>query len=161
MSLPIHVDSHSGYKANERPRGFELDGRHYRIYALEAEWRTPSGNFFKVRAEGKRFILRYDEQRDEWTLQSAYDGKESFARSEVQVITVDPAVIREAEKRIESCERCHPADAEWPFAAILDGITRRGGDTDYFMTEPARCPTCRREITEDTLVEPVHDEIDE
>jgi len=25
MSLPIYVDAHSGYKANERPSSFELD----------------------------------------------------------------------------------------------------------------------------------------
>jgi hypothetical protein len=85
-------------------------------------------------------------------LQSVYDGKELFARSGVQVITVDPAAIREAEKRIESCEQCRPDDAEWPFAAIFDAITGRVGDTDYLMTEPARCPNCRREIMEHTLV---------
>jgi hypothetical protein len=70
MSLPIHVDAYSGYKANERPRGFELDGTYYRIYALEADWYTPAGHFFKVRADGKRFILRYEEGQDEWTLQA-------------------------------------------------------------------------------------------
>jgi hypothetical protein len=49
MSLPIHVDSYSGYKADERPTGFELDGTYYQINALEAQLSTPSGNFFKVR----------------------------------------------------------------------------------------------------------------
>jgi len=34
----------------------------------------------------------------------------------------------------------------------------RGGDNDYFMTESAKCPTCGREITEDTLVMPRQDE---
>jgi hypothetical protein len=62
MSLPIHVDGYSGYKLNERPRGFELDSRYYRIYALEAEWRSPSGHYFKVRAQGERLVLRYDER---------------------------------------------------------------------------------------------------
>jgi hypothetical protein len=153
MSLPIHVDAYSGHRANERPTGFELDGTYYRIYALEDQWYSPSAHYFKVRAEAKRFILRYEEQQDEWTLQSAYDGKELFARSGVQVITVDPEVVRAAEKRVESCEQCHPDDAEWPFAAVLDAITGRAGNTDYLITEPARCPTCGSEITEHTLIE--------
>jgi hypothetical protein len=74
MSLPIYVDGYSGYKVNEHPTGFELDGTYYQIYALEAEWNTPDGHFFKVRADGKRLILRYNETNDEWTLQSAPRG---------------------------------------------------------------------------------------
>lgn len=46
MSLPIHVDSYSGHRANERPTGFDLDGNYYRIYAQEADWYTPGGHFF-------------------------------------------------------------------------------------------------------------------
>jgi hypothetical protein len=118
------------------------------------QWFSPVAQFFKVRADGKRLILRYDQQRDEWTLQSAYDGAQLFARSNVEVITVDPAVVRAAEKLIESCEQCRPADAEWPFAAVLDQITgHSGARRDYLMTEPARCPNCRREVTEHTLIE--------
>ncbi len=106
MSLPIHVDEYSGYKLNERPTGFELDGHYYRIYALEAEWRRPDGHYFKVRADGKRVILKYDEAKNEWTLESAYNGRELFTRPGVEVITVDSATISAAEKLIESCERC-------------------------------------------------------
>jgi len=35
--LPINVDAYSGYKANARPMGFELDRTYYRIYALEGQ----------------------------------------------------------------------------------------------------------------------------
>ena len=73
MSLPIHVSAYSGYKANELPMGFELDGTYYIIYALEAQWLSPSGHYFKVRANGKRAILRYDESRDEWTVNLTMD----------------------------------------------------------------------------------------
>lgn len=99
---------------------------YYRIYALEAEWRTPSGHYFKVRAEGKRLILRYDESRDEWTLQSAYDGRELFARAGIQLVAVDSAMIRVAEKQIESCDQCNPEGAEIPFDSILDRVTSYG-----------------------------------
>ena len=58
MSLPIHVDAYAGYRADERPRRFELDGVEYRIYAWERQWRKPDGQYFQVRASGKRYVLR-------------------------------------------------------------------------------------------------------
>src|SRR5262249_14887763 len=42
-----------------------------------------------------------------------------------------------------------------PFDNILDRVT--GSDpsvTDYILEAPAKCPNCRREILEKTLVEP-------
>jgi hypothetical protein len=34
MSLPIHVDAYSGFKANERPAAFTLDEEIYEIAAV-------------------------------------------------------------------------------------------------------------------------------
>jgi hypothetical protein len=34
MGLPIYVDAYSGYKANERPKQFELDEEIYEIDAV-------------------------------------------------------------------------------------------------------------------------------
>jgi hypothetical protein len=34
---------------------------------------------------------------------------------EQNVIMVDTATLHKAEQQIESCEHCHPADAEIPF----------------------------------------------
>jgi hypothetical protein len=65
------------------------------------------------------------------------------------------AVVRAAEKLIASCEHCNPVGAEIPFDNVLDRIT--GSDpsvTDYVLEAPAKCPNCRREIFEKTLVEP-------
>ena len=48
-----------------------------------------------------------------------------------------------------------PGAAEISFDNILDHIT--GSDpsvTDYVLESPAKCPNCRREILEKTLVEP-------
>jgi hypothetical protein len=45
--------------------------------------------------------------------------------------------------------------AEIPFDSILDRVT--GSDpsvTDYILETPAKCPQCRREILEKTLIEP-------
>ena len=56
--------------------------------------------YFRVRtSEGKRFILRYNESEDEWTLQSGFDGDELLARPSVELITIGDDVIRRAEKK--------------------------------------------------------------
>jgi hypothetical protein len=107
MSLPIHVDAYSGYKANERPSQFVLDEEIYEIVAVLDQWYEPSAMYFKVQStEGKTYLLRYDEQEDEWTLQSGFDGDELMVRPSIQLITVDADVIRRAEEEIESCEHC-------------------------------------------------------
>jgi len=67
MSLPIHVDAYSGYKASERPRQFVLDEQIYQIGAVLDQWCEPTATYFKVQTvEGKTYLLRYDEQTDEW-----------------------------------------------------------------------------------------------
>ena len=61
----------------------------------------------------------------------------------------------QAERLIESCEHCNEEGAEIPFDNILDRVT--GSDpsvTDYILETPAKCPNCRREIVEKTLIEP-------
>jgi hypothetical protein len=68
---------------------------------------------------------------------------------------VEASTLREAERLIESCERCNPSDAEIPFDNILDRVT--GSDpsvTDYILESPAKWPHCFHEILEKTLVEP-------
>jgi hypothetical protein len=56
---------------------------------------------------------------------------------------------------IESCEHCNPEGAEFAFDLILDRVTGSNSTvTDYIPEEPAKCPNCRREILEKTLIEP-------
>jgi len=154
MSLPVYVDAYSGYKASERPRQFELDDELYEIAAVEDQWYSPEAMFFKVRtADGKRYILRYDENADTWSPQSGFDGDELLARPGIEVITVDADTIRKAEARVESCEQCHPHDAEIPFDWALTDVTGKHGKFDFVLTEAARCPNCRKPITEKTLVD--------
>src|SRR5262245_44212156 len=47
---------------------------------------------------------------------------------------------KKAEQRIESCERCHPDDAEIPFDWILADVTGSRGPYEFMLSEPARCP---------------------
>ena len=103
---------------------------------------------------GKRYILRYDEQSDDWTLQSGFNGDELLARPSIELVTVDAVVAKKAEQQIESCEHCHPAAAEIPFDWLLAEVTGKRGPYEFMLSEPARCPNCKHEITEKTLVEP-------
>jgi len=64
MSLPIHVDAYSGYKANEQPRYFTLDEDLYEIAAVLDQWYEPA-TYFKVQSS-KTYLLHYDEKVDEW-----------------------------------------------------------------------------------------------
>jgi hypothetical protein len=75
---------------------------------------------------------------------------------EIQTLIVIATVtVREAEKMVESCEVCNPTGAELPFDSILDHITDSDATvTDYILEVPAKCPNCKRQIFEKTLVEP-------
>jgi hypothetical protein len=45
-------------------------------------------------------------------------------------------------------------DAEIPFDWVLDKVAGRiDAKPDYMMLEPARCPTCKHEVREKTLVD--------
>jgi len=71
------------------------------------------------------------------------------------VVLIESATLRKAEKLIESCQHCNAIGAEIPFDWVLDRIT--GSDsavTDYILGEPGRCPNCQHDILEKTLVEP-------
>ena len=155
MSLPIYVDAHSGYKANERPVRFSLDEEAFDIASIEDRWHEPDAEYIKVRTtNSKTYLLRYEQQGDVWTLQSGFDGDELLARPGIEVVTVDPAKVREAESKIECCEHCHPDDAEIPFDWILEKVTGRSGMVDFMMLETAKCPNCKQTLTEKTLIEP-------
>lgn len=71
------------------------------------------------------------------------------------VVLIGSGTLRQAEQLITGCEACSPDDAEIPFDNVLDRVT--GNDpavTDYIFVEAmARCPNCRREINEKTLVD--------
>ena len=73
----------------------------------------------------------------------------------IEVLALSTTTIRRAQDAIVSCESCNN-DAELPFDWVLDEVTGRDGSiTDYFLTEPARCPRCGCSVIEKTLVEPL------
>lgn len=155
MSLEIYVDAHSGYKANERPRQFTVDEDIFEIAVVEEQWRSPDASFFKVRTtDGKHYVLRYCEELDQLALQSDFDGAELLTRPSVELITVGPAAISEAESRVAGCERCRPEESELVFDWVLAHVLDKHGAFEFVLAEPAKCPNWRGEIMEKTLVEP-------
>jgi len=70
----------------------------------------------------------------------------------IRLIAIGPKTLRRAEQQIESCEHCHPDDSEIPFDWLLAEVTGKRGPYEFMLGELARCPTCKREVTEKTLV---------
>ncbi len=72
----------------------------YDIEAVEDRWYGPNAEYFKVRTtEGKRYILRYAERDDEWTLQSSFDGAELFAIPGIELVAVEPCRMLNDKRR--------------------------------------------------------------
>ena len=69
------------------------------------------------------------------------------------MVTVDLATVQKAEQQIESCEHCHPDDAEIPFDWILAEVTGKRGAYEFMLIEPAHCPNCKNPVKEKTLVD--------
>ena len=87
---------------------------------------------------------------------SASSTSIKYASMSFEVLALSAATIRRAQNAISSCESCN-SEAELPFDWVIDEVTGcDGANTDYFLTEPARCPRCGRTVIEKTLVEP-HD----
>ena len=71
------------------------------------------------------------------------------------LVLINAGILHEAESLIESCEHCNLQGAEIPFDNILDRVTRSDPSvTDYILEAPAKCPNCRRDILEKTVIEP-------
>jgi len=71
--MKLKVECYAGWKADERPLRFELDGGGYAVEEVLDQWYGPESTFFKVRADdGNLYILRHVAQgeADEWCLES-------------------------------------------------------------------------------------------
>jgi hypothetical protein len=65
----IKVSAYSGYKANERPLAFTLDGRQHDVAHIIDRWYGVEHDYFKVLAEdGKVYLLRWHRILDLWFL---------------------------------------------------------------------------------------------
>ncbi len=68
--MDVSVQSYSGYRAEERPRSFTLNGHPYEVREIMDRWFGPDHSYFKVRADdGNTYLLRYDIAAEVWTLE--------------------------------------------------------------------------------------------
>src|SRR5215831_3593621 len=78
-----------------------------------------------------------------------------LAPEEQLIVLVTYSALRQAQNLIAFCEHCDTENSECTFEMLLDRVT--GSDptrTEYIIEAPARCPNCRREVLEKTLVVP-------
>ncbi len=70
----IKVECYAGYKADEKPISFTLDGNKLMVDKIIDQWRGPEFEYFKVLADdGKAYLLRHDEKNGEWALEKVYE----------------------------------------------------------------------------------------
>jgi hypothetical protein len=72
--MTLDVECYSGYKADERPLRFTLAGpsaHTYQVKEILDRWHGVDYQCFKVHADdGNLYVLRHDEAKDRWTLDS-------------------------------------------------------------------------------------------
>ena len=67
--MHVAVQTYAGYRGDERPISFSLEGRTLRIMAIVDRWYDPDHNSFKVLADdGGFYLLRYDMNTYHWEL---------------------------------------------------------------------------------------------
>jgi hypothetical protein len=74
--IPIEVECHSGYKADEYPKCFCWDNKRCKIQEIIDRWyqgesnpKFPVSNYFKVKTDsGESYIIKHDIERDKWFL---------------------------------------------------------------------------------------------
>jgi len=65
----FRVEAYAGYKGEETPRAFMLDGRHLLVREILERWYTETHLCFRLRAsDGYCYVLRYDLRDEEWEL---------------------------------------------------------------------------------------------
>lgn len=65
----VTVDAYAGYKGEETPRAFTLEGRRLLVSEIVAQWYTETHSYFWVRAsDHHRYVLRCDLDNISWEL---------------------------------------------------------------------------------------------
>ena len=64
----VRVTSYAGYRAEQEPRRFVLDGQSHDIAEIVRRWREPGADCFVVRTSGgPGFELCHDHGTDSWS----------------------------------------------------------------------------------------------
>ncbi|MGC2610430.1 MAG: hypothetical protein WA320_10155 [Candidatus Sulfotelmatobacter sp.] len=71
----VGVECYPRYRAHERPIRLTLDDQTLEIVEVEDRWYSPGETYFRVRVEGgDRYVLRYVEAQDVWSLDAYRRG---------------------------------------------------------------------------------------
>jgi hypothetical protein len=69
MEKLVKVECYAGYKGDERPTGFLLEGRSLKVEEIVDRWYDVDCNYYKVVADdGGSYLLRHDLDTDGWEL---------------------------------------------------------------------------------------------
>lgn len=65
----VTVEAYAGYKGEETPRAFTLDGIRLSVNEVLARWYTETHSFFRIYAsDHRRYVLRYHLDEEVWEL---------------------------------------------------------------------------------------------
>lgn len=80
-SLRVQVQCHAGYRGEETPQRFFLGRRELGVVDVLDRWLDPEHRYFKLRADdGGVYLLRHDNDRDEWELTMFDSGTRAETR---------------------------------------------------------------------------------
>jgi hypothetical protein len=69
--MDVRVECYAGYRGEETPRRFDLQGRRVEVVEVLDRWLGLDHRYFKVRGDdGAVYLLRHDEPADRWELKS-------------------------------------------------------------------------------------------
>ena len=65
----MKVECYAGYRGEETPRRFYLDGNCIEVLEVVDRWLDPEHRYFKLRGDDKGiYILRYSATEDSWEM---------------------------------------------------------------------------------------------
>ena len=63
----VRVECHAGYRGDETPRRFYLEGQTIEVAGILGRWKEPGVLLFRVQSlQGRIYVLRRDEHADRW-----------------------------------------------------------------------------------------------
>ncbi len=78
----IRVESHAGYRAEERPLRLWLGEECFEVTEVEDRWYSPGESYFRiVVANGDRYVLRHIEAQDVWSIEGFRSGGKQLERA--------------------------------------------------------------------------------
>lgn len=80
---PVTVQTQSGFKQDEQPRAFEVDGKRFTVLSIKKQWKEESEEgrrdkvFYRVHThEGRSHDIAFDGNTGEWTLEPFASDRE-------------------------------------------------------------------------------------